>query len=418
MRTLSLLLSVWLVGSLAQAEGLGTDFSGDAKRIRGVQTLLSTSIGLFTLGGPALRYLPAGKTQWTTLHRVQGDNLYRIASDDSGRLLASWENEKKFHLFVPKTKKHFTFPKPAKSPGSSRNANLDALYFTPDGASVVVYVNDFSSSSTRSTAAYRYRLDGKGAPVKLFHQAGIKLYSSSQAAIFAVLREGVHFNNSDDWPIASIVAYEFSGSQAIPRTLMAGEPGQLTRVQMAGGKEEEGLTMVVSQGRSGRKLFRWRPGQERGAYLTLSLDPARVEEKIFLNKAGELVQIYKMGEEREESLQIKRHTLKGGVKITSLPPLPLGDPDVEQDTHIYAVRERKNDSLFLHWGDFLVLLGEGKPPRVLYIEPLLKRMDEWAGVAIYAADPESLWLGVEVGPGRDFVHLGFDEVEKNAKLLR
>jgi len=33
-------------------------------------------------------------------------------------------------------------------------------------------------------------------------------------------------------------------------------------------------------------------------------------------------------------------------------------------------------------------------------------------------DPEALWIGIEVGDGRDFVYLTFADIEKGAKPWR
>src|SRR5262249_45077598 len=81
-------------------------------RLQGVNRAMAASWGLVAQGSGQLRFLPAGTSKWQTLHKVPGDTLYRVTLDESGRLLATWENEPHFHLFATKTNQHLTFAKP------------------------------------------------------------------------------------------------------------------------------------------------------------------------------------------------------------------------------------------------------------------------------------------------------------------
>jgi len=416
MRTLSFLLPILFLAPSVHSEGVG-DWRGPSglDRIRGVQTLLSSPSGLYTLGGPALRRLPPGKTRWEILHLAKGRNLYRIAVDDSGRVLASWEGEKVFHLLTPRTKGHKTFPKPVRAQGQKGYYSLDGLYFSKDGACAIVTMQEEAGNQSWILSAYRYRLDGKSGPEQLFRQAGYKLYVSGRAAVFAVPKDPkTPCNHNGCWPIASILAYEITPTGVVKRTLLSGERDNLSSIRGVGSVGEEGLAFVVSEKPEARGLLTWRFG-EAANYRGLSLGPTGDPERAWWTRTGELVEFWMKGAEFEEKLEVKRRLPGGGVRSVTLGPLPPGDPDVSPDPKIHSIRERKNGDLLVHWGDYLVLLSAGKPPRHLNIEPMLGRMDEWASADIYAPAQESIWLGVEVGAGRDFVRLGLDEAEKRAE---
>jgi hypothetical protein len=103
--------------------------------------------------------------------------------------------------------------------------------------------------------------------------------------------------------------------------------------------------------------------------------------------------------------------------VTTLPPQPKKTPNDRPDFALYALKERKNGDLFLHRGDFLYLLPAGGPARIMPWAAL-GLSGEWAGAAIYVADPEALWIGIESPRGgRDFVHVRFTAIEKRARPL-
>jgi len=116
-----------------------------------------------------------------------------------------------------------------------------------------------------------------------------------------------------------------------------------------------------------------------GDYRPLPKGPTWDTVKTWLTKADELVEVWKT---KEQGLEIKRLSPQGDVKVTSLPPLSHGDPDVEPDSTIHAFKERRNGDLVMHWGDHLVLLPADEPSRALDIERLLKRRNEWASADI------------------------------------
>lgn len=77
--------------------------------------------------------------------------------------------------------------------------------------------------------------------------------------------------------------------------------------------------------------------------------------------------------------------------------------------------DRNNGDLYLHWGDWLMLIPPRWRPSGYSLEPLLSRRDEWAGVDIRRDDPDDLWVGIDLRGGRDFVRLNLADVARQAK---
>ncbi|MDP8998513.1 MAG: hypothetical protein M3O46_00195, partial [Myxococcota bacterium] len=93
----------------AVCRGVPNSGTGSGARIRGVATVVTVPWGVVSLGGPELCVLRKGGRGWERFYEVPGDNLYRVAGDASGRLLAYWEKDPDIHLFVPAKKQHVRF---------------------------------------------------------------------------------------------------------------------------------------------------------------------------------------------------------------------------------------------------------------------------------------------------------------------
>jgi hypothetical protein len=148
---------VFIAALLAALPGGGVPVrAGGAKlRIQGASRVFPAAWGLVAQGSGMLQILPEGKSAWQTVHAVKGDSLYRVAFDDGGRLMASWEKEPYFHLFVPKQNQHLTFAKPpAPSPEFKYGYNLADLHFSKDGTAAIVYMHGFLGGRRWSTVAY------------------------------------------------------------------------------------------------------------------------------------------------------------------------------------------------------------------------------------------------------------------------
>ena len=156
--------------------------------------------------------------------RGRRGSLYRIAFDDAGRLLAWWEKEPHFHLFVPGTKAHETFPlPPPPSPEFKYGYGVEDMYFTKDGDGAIVYMHGFIGGRTWVTVAYHYDLARRTAPTLLFRQPGHVLHTSSRMAVHAIPKK------PDDacehnfcHPLGAVIAWEIAGTKATKRVLLDG----------------------------------------------------------------------------------------------------------------------------------------------------------------------------------------------------
>lgn len=405
------LLAVSLAASVAGAEGVGPGGSAGAELLRGVQTLLSTPGGLVSLGGPALRRLAPGARRWETLDSVAGDNLYRVASDDAGRLLAAWERESAIHLVAPGSKVA-SFPKPV-APPDVRNFQVSSLAFSPSGAEALVFmtgnvkvVTPRFSGSRPSISAYRVAFDGKSQPVLLFRvDHGQLLHASRYGAVFATPRSLEQTCDARQCPVAAVVAYEITGGAAEPHTLFDGQAAQIGRVRTARDARERGVTLLL-EASSPRRLdvLRWRYGDAAPTVTTLPAAPDLDRTSFLATRDDALVELTV----RDGLMEIARHTATGKQPLANLGELQ------DVDTKLHAVGERADGTLWLQWGDHVGLVAPGRAPRSYDLKRLLTRRTEWAGVAIYVPSPEALWVGID-GAGRDFARVSFTDIEKGAK---
>src|SRR5262245_1078723 len=186
--------AVALAASLARAEGSApAKDASTSDRLYGVATILPTAGGLISIGGPALRRLTAGSRRWETLHVVEGDNLYRVAADDSGRLLAAWSKDRFIHLVSPGQKPLVSFPKPL-APEGVTGFQVSNLELSPKGGDALVFMSGSVQVTTGqfrgpswSTSVYRIALDGRSDARLLFRvDHGYLLHASPLGAVFAM----------------------------------------------------------------------------------------------------------------------------------------------------------------------------------------------------------------------------------------
>jgi hypothetical protein len=420
MRALTAVWMILLVGSVASAE----DVSARAKlpsnlvRLRGATTVRPTANGLLSLGGPVLRYLPRGAKSWQEVHKVAGDNLYRMNADDAGRVLAAWEKEPVFHLFHLKTKQHLTFPKPTATSTSPEfnGLQVDELLFSKNGRDAIVFMEGRALQGTPGIVAYRIALDGKSAPVPLFSERGYKLHKSPRGAVLAIQKKDSRLGcDSNRCDVAEIIAYELTESGATRKRLLSGDEhpiGAVRSVWRGGG--EDGVAVIVSI-HPRRGLLRWRYGDAKADFLIQDREKSVQDSVALFTRANEILEASNVSQGDGGILKLIFQEPGGGRRVVELPQLPQEDIDIAYDSQVHGMGERKNGGMWLHWGNHLIFLEPGKPPRAMSIEPLLKRRSEWAGADIYVAEPESLWIGIEVGAGRDFVNVSLAELEKGAK---
>jgi hypothetical protein len=363
-----------------------------------------------------LRILPAGKSAWQTVHKVPGDSLYRVAFDDSGRLMATWEKEPFFHLFVPQTGQHLTFDKPPPpSPEFKYGFSIDDLYFTKDGAGAIVYMHGFVGGRTWSTVAYHYAFDRPTTPTLLYKQPGYTLHDTRRLAVYALPKnpqDACEHNFCQ--PLGEIVGWEISGTQATKRTLLSGEGhGNLSRVQPVWGTDDERVAVMVTEHPHKHHVLRWQLGQPAD-FRPLPPGPVYSSEDMRLMSDASVVETWITD---ERGLELRRHAPNGAVTVRSLAPLPRRTPHDHPLFGINASIERKNGDFIVFWGEYLVVVPPVGPARRLDLRTFFGAGSELTGRVIYVPAPEGFWLTRNVGRAEDFVFLTFTDLERRALTL-
>jgi hypothetical protein len=403
----------------ARAEGVEARarLPASATRIRGASSVRPTPGGLVSLGGSQLRVLPTGKKKWQTLHTVKGDNLYRVAADDRGRILASWEEDASFHLFEP-GKERQSFPKPTVPGADLATYSLGEIYFDDGGQDALVYMHGFANDVGSTVVGFRYPLDGKTAPTELFRQTGYQLLSTPRLAVFAVSKDKDGRCEHNFCNVAALVAWEVGdpGVAASKKVLVDGQKREFGVVRLVWGSDRERVAIILHEHRKGRYLVRWRRGDAQAQLSPLPEELRYESEATWLTRGGDVLEVW-IPDDR--SLQVWRIPPKGEMQVTTLPPLGKDERGERRDFSFYGLKERKNGDLIMHWGDFLFFLAADAtgPAPAVPLGSLIKGNPEWAGALIYVPDPEALWLGIEMGGGRDYVHLKLADLEKIAKPL-
>ena len=394
-------------------------------RLVGVTGLRPVPGGLISVGGSTLRRLTPGASHWEVLHEVRGDNLYRVAADDSGRLLASWEKDPFIHLISPEQRQHLTLPKPTMfftlKNGEQYNAlHVESLAFAANGRDALVFATAQVGASARwISAAYWIALDGRSEPRLIFRvDQGLELLNSRRGAVFAIPRdERQECSHQTCWPIAAIVAYEISGDRVTQRTLLDGDRADIATASLVRGSGDERvglvLDLITRRGpqrlNGGRALLRWRWGDAAADYRSLPGN-STVMPTWLLTATSDFIEVVHKYDVEPERLEIRRYPLGSGEQITTLGPL-------ERRPTPHGVGERSDGGLWLQWGDHLGLLSPGKPPRSYNLDPIVPHGWEWAGAHIYVKTPESLWVGLD-GRGRQYVRVDLAEAERRSQIWR
>jgi hypothetical protein len=345
-----------------------------------------------------------------------GDNLYRVAGDASGRVLATWEKDRDIHLFDPARKQHVRFRKPGAPFPTPFEWGVSDLYFSADGRTAVVFMEDRPAHPPTMHAAYLIDLEANVPAKTLFVQAGLLLSSAAAAAVFAVPKnETTACFDLGCWPIAQIRAWELTGGTATCKTLLSGAGDQLSRARaLPGSDDEHQVAVLVSDRSRNRGLVRWRYGEASADYRPLPPPSGLdwVADATRFTRAGDLLEL---SETNAWGLLLERHAPTGATQSIRFPALPRrGGMTDTQSVHV--VKERANGDLFVHWSDYLLLVpANGQAQARLMNLEAVPGGREWAWVDIYVPEPEALWLGVEVGGGSYFYQLTFAEIDRSAK---
>jgi hypothetical protein len=73
--------------------------------------------------------------------------------------------------------------------------------------------------------------------------------------------------------------------------------------------------------------------------------------------------------------------------------------------------ERAGGDLFLHWGEYLVLLPVRGPARRLDLRTAFKRKAEISSRLFDVRSPEGIWVGIESGKTLDLTFLSEADLE-------
>jgi hypothetical protein len=392
-----------LIGAAAFAEGVGEQGKGSRFQLQGATTLMRAGKSLVSLGGSTLRRLEPGSRRWETVHAVKGDNLYRIATDEGGRVLASWEKDASLYLFTPGERE----PKRVAKPSTPTRMSVNAIALVGSDALVAMSGEHRGTNcSLRAHAGYRVPLDGS-APTRLWESVGGQLLRlSAKGAILSAERLPDRGCNHH---VSAIIGFALDGT---PATLFSTDrlPHAVERVAMVRGHDE---AAIVSFGLSaGRALVRWdgRGGTEPVRLPNIP-DGSIGGGGTLLTPEGELIQVTTL--EEGDLLEVRRRSADGREEKVTLPALQHIEPGV------FGMGLRPGGELWVHWGDHLALLMPGKPARAYSIESMVDRRIEWAGADIYLEGPEeSLWIGLDSGTGRHFERVRFDAVDRGAKPWR
>lgn len=399
-------LAGMLTRQVAHAEG-GPDPRHDRStgdRIYGVATLLPTAAGLVAIGGHTLRRLPKGARRWQALHTVAGDNLYRVAADESGRLLASWSREKVIHVISPDGQQRISFPKP-EAPPDVQNFEVSSFVFLPQANEALVFATgtvrvkaERYSGSGRSSAIYRVVLDGKSRPTLLSRiDRAFPIHLSPHGGVFAIHNVDQKCD-ARECSIPALVAIEVTASGVNRRTLLDSGVGPWSQVRVVRGSDRERVEIVASRWMTAKaQRVSWRYGDARP---TVTERPAPGDnDTLFLTPDGKLLEFRVLDGLME---------LRSDGLVTNLGELQ------KVETGFFGVGRRANGSLWFHWGDHIGLYTPGQPPRAYGIGKHAPRRGEWAGADIYDDATESLWVGID-DSNRHFVRVSLTEADRGAK---
>lgn len=410
-----------LVAGAAHAEDVAfrQKLADTPARVHGADTLIPTPGGAYlSIGGGSLRILKPGARKPELLHRLPGDNVYRVAANETGDVLAVWETDPRIHLFTA-AGRHLTFPKPRTSDPSVNHFQVEFLAFRPGGRDALVHMGGWRTlTGIDLDATYRVPLDGQGAPELLYSVDGAYLLTVTRdVALFQMPknpgRQHCEVRTCD--PVEEVFAVEFTPRGARKTVLLSSEQLHINNAHMVWSSRltwdpgTDSFALTISTGRNERRLLRWRRGQPQGELLPFPKSENTEELRLMRNGDVLLAVVARM-----DRLTLRRFRPDGTEQVLSV---PASQHRGDWDQDLYGLGERADGRLWVHWGDYLLLFPReaGRTPRVQPLEPMRPRRTTWGGVGIYQPAPEGLWLALEVGGGRDFLRLNLDDVERRAK---
>jgi hypothetical protein len=388
-------------------------------RIRGAAWLLDSPSGLFAVGGARLRRLTPGARQWQTVLEVKGDHIYRVA-EKNGEVLAAFENEPFFHLIDLRSDRRKTIPKPPQLTGVEgfQDWRLDWLDFAEDGHHAIVHMTAIAYTakigSYHEYAVYRISLDDPTSSVQLYRQQGFILDRSTRGTALIIPRTWANGCTYTGCPVAQIVAFEINGDRATRRLLFDSAGQRYGAAQIVPSNRKHGIAMQIAGWDETVK----RPTRDLLRY-TYGAPPLLHRLSVFTTATFDLTLLtanndYVDAEQgSDKGLTMLRVSPAGRETRTTIPSW-TDERSRPAKAWLTGIRERKNGDLWLTWGDNLVIL-DGRGPRRVDVGAILGRGTEWAGAYRYIAEPETVWFGIEMGGGRDYVRADFTELDRKAR---
>jgi hypothetical protein len=305
-------------------------------------------------------------------------------------------------------------------------AGLTNLFFSAGGGEALVYMGGLRrGSGPWLNEAYLFPLDGTGAPRRLLRAEGNYLDLSERGATFVLPTKQSGYRCDSSYCIVDrIVAVTIDGDVATERVVYRQEL-YTDYARRVSGKSGDGRAVVVkysvpreewkTRGRSERALLRFRYGAPGVDKTVLPAWTTEAVMRTHLTEAGDYLE-FVVTEKKELVIEILG---RDGARATwRVPSFRHEERDSAPDREVHGFGERRGGGYWLHWGDHILLLREGQPPRGFGIARYLKQRAEWAGADGYTASPESLRVGVDIGAGRELVDLSFGTIETGATELR
>ncbi len=402
------------VVSVVLAEGVEPEGRGKSheKRIYGASSLKPLAGGVASVGGSSLRYLAPGARQWRSLHRRQG-NLSRLGVEPaSDRLLAVWEHDTVLHYFRLGNQHHAQLPLPTMPPpAGARLFYVGSLAFAPNGRDALIYMEGPTGNSGqgRASRAFRAKLDSPGEPELLFEvPRGMPLWTSPRGVVYDLPESKRECYGCLE---NGLYAFDITNGELVKRRFFGAPQPVFRQAKVVAGSDPERLVMFILTGRGTHSILKYRWGDDQALYQDLppGAGPSR---GIVAPNADEVVYVV----EGDVELDIVRRALPPASTSTStrlwLPWKLVGEGRAQP---IYGMGVRPNGTAWLHFGDEMALVDATGVARRTSVRAFVRDQPvEWAGADLYIEKPEGLWIGVEVGPGRDFVWVSFTDLEARA----
>jgi hypothetical protein len=410
-----LLLSA-LIPSFALGEGVESKRpkADTEDRVYAVTTMMNAPDGaLVTVGFNALRRMAPGSKKFETLHAIKGDSLYRIAMNNRGELLATWEKDPSIHYFT-RDRRHVLIPKPTPPRENIYRPHVDELHFLPNGRDALVHMAGREANLTINyDVTFRVSLDGRTPPTPVAEMSGArKIDMTADRAIYVLPKKpGQMCEHLTCNPVEAVVADFFDADgNAQRKTLLDGKAMEIVNAHVVWGQKGQSILLRVALPKNQDVFARFRPGAEKPDLWPLKGFSPFDDRLLYALAMGEVLQV----KADEKGLTLTRHLLDGSQQVSTVP----ARIDRENwDRNVRGFGVRRDGRIWVHWGRHLLLFGKNpaEAPRSHDLEPLLARFTEWADVDIYVPGQDALWVGLDRTRSRDYVRVNLADIEQRAR---